>query len=213
MLVKTELKRLQKFDASYFRVKNYFDDDGTQNYLVFQAAYKYFEKTETTPTLCKISSWESKGLSNEKIIAGTKTVAPYLIYETAIIKVSFMPSILKQNKVTYNHGPIVNIYVLYRMTSHTKSSSIVLENCLFGAVKITKNANVDKYKYSGYGTGFDVKGEYTHPDGGDGKNVIIVGADLSNSRHANNITRNILVLGRDFIQKIDDTTIYAEKMY
>ena len=59
----------------------------------------------------------------------------------------------------------------------------------------------------------DKKGSYTHPDGGYGRNVIIFGADLSNSKNANNATRNILVLGRDFIQGIDGTIIYAEKMY
>ena len=36
---------------------------------------------------------------------------------------------------------------------------------------------------------------------------------MSNSKHANNKTKNVLVLCRDFIQKIDDTTIFAEKMY
>ena len=36
---------------------------------------------------------------------------------------------------------------------------------------------------------------------------------MTNSKHANNKTKDVLVLGRDFIQKIDDTTIYAEKMY
>ena len=36
---------------------------------------------------------------------------------------------------------------------------------------------------------------------------------MSSSTHANNKTRNILVLGKDFIQGIDGTTIYAEKMY
>ena len=36
---------------------------------------------------------------------------------------------------------------------------------------------------------------------------------MSKSKHANNKTKNVLVLGRDFIQKIDDTTVYAEKMY
>ena len=46
-----------------------------------------------------------------------------------------------------------------------------------------------------------------------GKNVIIFGPDMTNSKHANNKTKGVLVLGRDFIQKIDDTTIYAEKMY
>ena len=45
------------------------------------------------------------------------------------------------------------------------------------------------------------------------RNVIIFGADMTNSKYANNRTKNVLVLGRDFIQKIEDTTIYAEKMY
>ena len=46
-----------------------------------------------------------------------------------------------------------------------------------------------------------------------GKNVIIFGADMSSSAHANNKTRSISVLGKDFIQRIDGTTTYAEKMY
>ena len=44
-----------------------------------------------------------------------------------------------------------------------------LRNCLFGAVKLTKNTDVDKYKYSRYGIGFDSRGSFTHPSGGDGK--------------------------------------------
>ena len=68
-------------------------------------------------------------------------------------------------------------------------------------------------QYSGYGIGFDSTGTFTHPDGGDGKNVIIFGADLGNSRHATNKTQSVLVLGHSLIQKINDTTIYAEKMY
>ena len=43
------------------------------------------------------------------------------------------------------------------------------------------------------------------------KNVIIFGADMINSSHANNKKRIILVLGKDFIQGIAGTTIYAEK--
>ena len=45
-----------------------------------------------------------------------------------------------------------------------------LQNCLFGAVKLTKNTDVDKHQYSGYGIGFDSRGRFTHPSGGDGKN-------------------------------------------
>ena len=99
------------------------------------------------------------------------------------------------------------------MIPDTKDSSITLENCLFGAVKATKNADIDKYKYSGYGIGFYSKGPFSHPSGGYGKNVITFGDDVSSSTHANNKTRSILVLGKEFIHRIDGTTIYAEKMY
>ena len=67
LLVENELKKLEKFDAAYFRGKNYFDgDDGMINYLVFQPMYKYFKRSVKGSTTY-ISSWESKGLSNEKI--------------------------------------------------------------------------------------------------------------------------------------------------
>ena len=36
---------------------------------------------------------------------------------------------------------------------------------------------------------------------------------MTNPKHANNQTRDVLALGHGPIQKIDDTTIYAEKMY
>ena len=64
--------------------------------------------------------------------------------------------------------------------------------------------------YSGYGIGFDAKGSFSHPKVGNAKNVTIFGEGLSSSRHANNRTNNILVLGKDFIQGINGTTIYAE---
>ena len=52
-----------------------------------------------------------------------------------------------------------------------------LEN-LFGAVSFTKNAGIDKYKYSGYGIGFDRHRFSSHPSGGTGRNVIIFGVDM-----------------------------------
>ena len=76
-----------------------------------------------------------------------------------------------------------------------------------------RNYDVDKYKYSGYGIGFDSRRSFSHPSGGDGKNVIIFGADMSSSMHANNKVNNVLVLGKAFIQGINGTTIYAEKIY
>ena len=56
-----------------------------------------------------------------------------------------------------------------------------LENCLLGAVSSTKNADIDKYVYSGYGIGFDRHGIFSFSGAGLGKNVIIFGVDISSS--------------------------------
>ena len=77
---------------------------------------------------------------------------------------------------------------------------------------MTKNADIDKYKYSGYGIRFNRHGEFSFGNGLD-KNFIIFGADLSSSSHANNQKNNILVLGKDFVQGINGTTTYAEKSH
>ena len=39
--------------------------------------------------------------------------------------------------------------------SSSHNNDPTLKNCLFGAVTLTKNADIDKYRYSGYGIGFD----------------------------------------------------------
>ena len=82
---------------------------------------------------------------------------------------------------------------------------------MFGAVSLTKNADIDQYKYSGYGIGFDRHGEFSFGNGF-GKNCIIFGVDLSSSSH-NNQKNSILVLGKDFVQGINGTTIYVKKLY
>ena len=81
---------------------------------------------------------------------------------------------------------------------------------MFGAVSLTKHIDIDQYKYSGYGIGFDRKGEFSFGNRFC-RNVIILGADMCSSVYANNRTKNILVLGKDFIQGLDNTTTYAEK--
>ena len=64
-----------------------------------------------------------------------------------------------------------------------------------------------------YDLGFDSTGQFNHPQGGMARNIIIFGVDLSNSVHATNKTRNILILSHGLTQKVNNTTIYAEKMY
>ena len=58
---------------------------------------------------------------------------------------------------------------------------------------MTKNADIDKYKHSG----FDKKGFFAHPNGGTGKNVIIFGVDMSSSTKIDNKKKDILILGTD----------------
>ena len=83
---------------------------------------------------------------------------------------------------------------------------------MFGAVSLTKNADIEQNKYSGYGIGFDRKGEFSFGNGC-GRNCIILGVDMSSSSHANNKKYNILALGKGFVQGINGTAIYAEKLY
>ena len=128
-------------------------------------------------------------------------------------RVKFSGSCLKQDKATYNHGTIVNIYIVYEIIKNYNISSYpTLENCLFGTVSLTTHVDIDQYKYSGCGIGFDRKGEFSFGNGF-GRNCIIFGADMSSSLHANNKTKNILVLSKDFAQGFENTAIYAEKLY
>ena len=60
-----------------------------------------------------------------------------------------------------------------------------------------KNADIDKYKYSGYGTGFDMKGTFRFSAIGFGRNVIIFGADMISSERIDNKKIDILILGKD----------------
>ena len=170
VLVETELKKLKTFDAAYFRGKNYFDGDGTQNYLVLQGVYKYSEDVDVSKTLIKFhaNSWISKGLSNEKVSSVTDFERPFIEYTNARIKVKFNESILRQELPT-SIGLIGNYYTVYRPSPRPNSSSIVLENCLLGKIKKTKNADTVKYKYQGHEIGFDLTGTFTYPEGGEGR--------------------------------------------
>ena len=62
LLVENELNKLKTFDSSYFIGKSHFEEDGVQNYLVFQPLNKYFKVIASTNY---VSSWQSKGLSDE----------------------------------------------------------------------------------------------------------------------------------------------------
>ena len=105
---------------------------------------------------------------------------------------------------------------MYKNSTKSISSSNALKSCLFGVTEVKKPSNTtdpQKWQYSGYGLAFDRTGQYTHNHGNLARNIIIFGADLSSSIHSTNKTRNILVLGHAFIQKINKTEFYDIHAY
>ena len=87
---------------------------------------------------------------------------------------------------------MVNIYIVYELGASTSNdNAATLKNCLFCAVTLTKNADIDKYGYSGYGIGFDRRSGFSFPGGGFGQNVLIFGVERSFSTHIDNKKRHI----------------------
>ena len=82
---------------------------------------------------------------------------------------------------------IVNIYIFSQLgASSSHNNNYTLKNCLFGAVTLTRNADIDKNGYSGYGIGFDRRSSFSFPGGGFGQNILIFGVDMSFSAHIDN---------------------------
>ena len=79
-------------------------------------------------------------------------------------------------------------------------------------LQLTKNADIEKYKYSAYGIGFDRRSSISFPSGGFGQNVLIFGADMSSSIHIDNKKKDILVFGRGPTHRLE-STLTAEKMF
>ena len=161
--------------------------DGFQAYLIFQPVYKFFKTIGNTDY---ISSWKSKGLSAESIkppITPDNILTSALSYYDYNIRVKFTGSCLKQSKISYTHKKVVNINIVYELrVSSSHSDDPTLKNCLFDAATLTKNADIDRYGYSGYGIGFDRKSSFTFPGDGFGQNVLIFGTDMSSSTHIDN---------------------------
>ena len=81
---------------------------------------------------------------------------------------------------SFVHKKVINLYISYTLGPQLRNLNtyFTLGNYLFGSVKLTKNADPDKYKYIGYGIGFDSCSEFLFRDGSYGKNVIIFGAHM-----------------------------------
>ena len=151
-------------------------------------------------------------MSDEVIKPSDNSLALTLRYDNKRMYLEFNEGCLKQDKFTYNHGKIVNIYIVYDLKSTVNyDADFTLENYFFGALKLTKNADVDKYKYFGYGIRF--YGVLSHPTGTFGNNAIIFGVNISSSVHIGNKKKDILILGKGPTQGLGEHSLTAEKMY
>ena len=96
--------------------------------------------------------------------------------------------------------------------SGSNDSDPTLKNCLFGAVTLTKNIDIDKHVYSGNRIRFYRRSTFSFLGNGFGQNVLIFGTDMSYSAHIVNKKKDILVLGIGPTQGLEHT-LTAEIMY
>ena len=154
-------------------------------------------------------------MSDESIKSPSKSthfLNPLLDYFGTKARVEFKGSCFKEDKISLNHGKIVNIYIVYEINKNFKIDTYpTLENCLFCAINLAKHPNIDQHKYSGYGIGFDRKGSFSLSDE-IGKNVTIFGVDMSSSPHIVNKKKDFLVLGKGPTQGLEHT-LTAGKLY
>ena len=176
-----------------------------------------------------ISEWKSTGIYNYSSDSNMNAVVDSGRYLPDIKNDGRMHAYLsgnhfQQNKVIIpNNNNAVNIYCVYKLDPITSSrdTSSTMQNALFGAMQITKNATDNSNNnYKGYGICFDERSQFSHTiteDGRthttNGRNVLIFGVDMSFSAHTTNRANHIYLMGDGLTQDINDTTLYVEKNY
>ena len=187
-----------------------------QSFLVYECKEYFFRKDNNN----RLITWRSSGINNLstdsdlKSIPNAQGLLP-IVENNGRMNVEFIGNYFVQNKVLHpNNITVVNIYIVYELDkiSYTRNSDYIIQNALFGAIKITKNTDSSKNKYKGYGICFDEGGTFRVGNINNGKNVLIFCVDMSFSIHANNKAHSIYVLGKYFVQGINGTTLYAEKL-
>ena len=176
----------------------------------------------------KITNWKSTGALNisdyygMKGVKDTKNEIPILKNDEKMYGY-LRGSDFQQNYVltTSNdhviNDNVINIYIVYKLdpiATSRDTTTFTIQNSLFGVMQITKNADISKHNYKGYGICFDGRKEFAHVrkrgnfnDTTRARNALIFGVDMSFSKHANNKRNNIYVMGKDYVQKNNDTKL------
>ena len=106
----------------------------------------------------------------------------------------------------------IYFFIVYELDSWSRDliSDCTLKDCLFRDVKLLKNTDPGKYRYSDSGAGFDSRSEFSLPDGILGKNVIIFGVDTISSVHIDNKRKDALILGKGPTEGLDNTILTSQ---
>ena len=194
-----------------------------KRYLVYDSKMGSFQFTGN-----KIFTWKSTGISNYSSDSNINAVEDSGgdlpdIKNDGRMYVYLSGNHFQQNKVIIpNNNNAINIYCVYKLDpiASSRDTTFTIQNALFGASQITKNADTSKYDYKGYGICFDEGGTFSHKITEDGRihatmgrNAIIFGVFMSSSIHATNRANHIYVMGEGLVQGIHDTSLYAEKYY
>ena len=214
-----ENERGLSFNRGFFFYKD-------QSYLVYDCKMGSFNFGLTYKD---ISEWKSTGIYNYSSDSNMNAVVDsggYLpdIKNDGRMHVYLSGNHFQQNQVIIpNNNNAINIYYVYKLdpVASSRDTSFTIQNALFGAMQITKNATDNsKNNYKGYGICFDERSQFSHTvteDGRahttNGKNVLIFGVDMSFSTHAANRANHIYPMGDGLTQGINDTTSYVEKSY
>ena len=96
---KTKNESIENEFKCYFIGKSHFEEDGAQNYLVFQPIIRYFKITANTKF---ISSWKSKGLSDATITpyaTSENGLSPLIDHYSNQVRIKVNKSCLKQPQI------------------------------------------------------------------------------------------------------------------
>ena len=191
----------------------YFSSGLFQNYLVFISAKKFIKYFSGTTRIDSQKSNEMSQKNIENIIKSGSNFAPTFVDYHSFL--NFNGHCLINNISVPKK--VINLYISYTLGPHLRNLDkdfiLTLGNCLFESLKLTKNAGLDKYKYSGYGIGFDSRSEFSLPESTMGQNFIIFGADMSSSVHIDNKGKDNLILSELPTQGLNDTKLTTEAKY
>ena len=155
---------------------------------------KYFHATAT------IYAWNSIGMPEECIENITKSnsnFVPTFVDHYSLPNIIFNEHYLIKSNISIPKKSNKSIYICYISGTQLRNTStdFTLSNCLFGSVKLTKNADPNKYKCNNYIVGFDSRSEFPYTGGSIGRHIVIVGGDISSTVYVDNKGKSNLILG------------------